>query len=485
MVDLLADGHLDHAGRADVHRRLALDHDHDVGERGQVGRAGGRRSEEDADLGNDARELHLVVEDAAGVVAAGEDADLLGDAGARRVDEVDERDLEARRLLLDADDLLDRLLAPGAGLHREVVGHDADRPAQDRAHAGDDAVGGHLGLGGAGEEPVLLELGAGIEEEAEAVADEELALRPELVAVLDVPLPDARDLVAEAPLAHARHGSTGVGRGPARAGRYSSRERIAMIRTPVWCGRPPISAGRRGGTSITVASSPTGPRLMRTRIRTIGRLHAERLDLHLAPAGEREALHHADGHPRLEGAHGLVVRVLEHLPEPRHPELEPDRLAAPALELRRRGAVPGGGAGFARSGVGASPAWGALPAGRRRPRRPARPRDPRGRIRRVHHERVDADLLGGRSTRSRRGRRKDPRRRQRGQLGAGGPGRDEKPHERGQDEREAGAEHLAKTLPRVVQAGHHGPHGNAEHLRDLAVLEPFNVAEDDNGSVVL
>ena len=60
-----------------------------VGERGQVGRAGRRRSEEDADLGHDARELHLVVEDAAGVEAAGEDLDLLGDAAARRVDEVE------------------------------------------------------------------------------------------------------------------------------------------------------------------------------------------------------------------------------------------------------------------------------------------------------------------------------------------------------------------------------------------------------------
>ena len=148
-------------------------------------------------------------------MAAGEYADLLGDAGARRVDEVDQRDLEARRLLLDADDLLDRLLAPGAGLHREVVRHHADRPAEHRADARDHAVGGQVGLGGAGEEPVLLELGAGVEEEAEALADEELAFRPELVAVLDVPLPDARDLVPEAPLAHARHGSTGVGRAPA------------------------------------------------------------------------------------------------------------------------------------------------------------------------------------------------------------------------------------------------------------------------------
>ena len=217
VVDLLPDGHLDHARRADVHRRLALDHDHDVGERGQVGGAGRRGSEQDADLGTDARQLHLVVEDPAGVVAAGKDADLLGDAGARGVDEIEERDLEARRLLLDADDLLDGLLAPRAGLHREVVGHHADRPAEHRADARDHAVGGRSGSAERARSQSSWNCGAGVEEEAEAVADEELAFRPELVAVPDVPLPDARDLVPEAPLAHARHGSTGVGCAPRRS----------------------------------------------------------------------------------------------------------------------------------------------------------------------------------------------------------------------------------------------------------------------------
>src|SRR6185436_14239322 len=71
--------------------------------------------------------------------------------------------------------------------------------------------------------------------------------------------------------------------------------------------------------------------------------HRERLDLHLAAAREREALEHADGHPRLDGAHRLVLRVLEHFPEPRHPQLEPDRLTAAALELRRRQAGLGRG----------------------------------------------------------------------------------------------------------------------------------------------
>ena len=59
---------------------------------GRYAEPGRRRAEEDADLGNHAGELDLVVEDAAGVEAAGEDLDLLGDAPARRVDQVEQRD---------------------------------------------------------------------------------------------------------------------------------------------------------------------------------------------------------------------------------------------------------------------------------------------------------------------------------------------------------------------------------------------------------
>ena len=58
---------------------------------GRYAEPAGRRPEEDADLGNDPGELDLVVEDAAGVEAAGEDLDLLRDAPPRRVDEVEQR----------------------------------------------------------------------------------------------------------------------------------------------------------------------------------------------------------------------------------------------------------------------------------------------------------------------------------------------------------------------------------------------------------
>ena len=74
----------------------------------------------------------------------------------------------------------------------------------DRPHAGDDAVGGRVGLLVAREEEVLLELRARIQQQLQPVADEELALVPELVAVLDVALLDARAflVVAIFTLAH-------------------------------------------------------------------------------------------------------------------------------------------------------------------------------------------------------------------------------------------------------------------------------------------
>ncbi len=200
---LLADGHLDHSGRPDVEARLAVHHDHAVGERGQVGGAGRRRAEEHAHLRHHPGELDLVVEDAAGVEATREDLDLLRDAPARRVHEVDHRHLQPLGALLDAHDLLDGLLAPRARLHGVVVGHHAHRAAADRAHPGDHAVGGGVRLLVAREEEILLELGAGIQEQLQAVADEELAFVLELLAVLDVALLDAGPFLPVALLAHA------------------------------------------------------------------------------------------------------------------------------------------------------------------------------------------------------------------------------------------------------------------------------------------
>ena len=73
------------------------------------------------------------------------------------VDQVDHRHEVLERLLLDADDLLDRLRPPRAGLHGRVVGHQRDRAAADRRHAGDHAVGAEAVLLPVGEQRVLDE----------------------------------------------------------------------------------------------------------------------------------------------------------------------------------------------------------------------------------------------------------------------------------------------------------------------------------------
>ena len=91
---LLADHHLRHPRRAQVHRGVALAHDHDVAEGRDVGAAGGARPEQQADLRHLAGEPHLVVEDAAGAAAAGEHLHLVGDPRPGRVDQVDHRHLQ-------------------------------------------------------------------------------------------------------------------------------------------------------------------------------------------------------------------------------------------------------------------------------------------------------------------------------------------------------------------------------------------------------
>ena len=117
------------------------------------------------------------MEDAPGVAPAGEHVDLIGDARAGRVDQIEERHAEPARRLLDAHDLLDGARAPRAGLDRRVVGHDGDGAAVDLAEAGDDAVGGQVGRAVVGEQAVLDEVArVVVEEQAQALAREQLAL---------------------------------------------------------------------------------------------------------------------------------------------------------------------------------------------------------------------------------------------------------------------------------------------------------------------
>ncbi len=130
-----------------------------------------------------------------------EHVDLVGDPCPRAVDEVEERDAEPGRGLLDPDYLLHRPGTPGARLHRRVVGHHRDPPPAHGAEAGDHPVGRQVLRQNVGEQPVLDER-AGVEEEVEALPDGQLVLLPELGQVTGAA---RQSLLAELarPLAHA------------------------------------------------------------------------------------------------------------------------------------------------------------------------------------------------------------------------------------------------------------------------------------------
>ena len=81
----------------------------------------------------------LVVEDAAEVVAVGEDLVLVRQVGAARVDEVDAGQAVLGGDLLRPQVLLDRHRIVGAALHRGVVGDDHHLLPGDPADAGDHA----------------------------------------------------------------------------------------------------------------------------------------------------------------------------------------------------------------------------------------------------------------------------------------------------------------------------------------------------------
>ncbi len=203
---LLADDHLGHARAAQVHAGVALDHHDHVAEGRDVRAAGRARAEEQAHLRHLPAHLHLVVEDAPRAAPAREHLDLVGDARARAVDQVEHRHARRSRRLLDAQDLLDRAPAPRAGLHRRVVGH--DRPRGGRrcsAVPGDDAVGRQLGIEVVGEGGVLRRSSPASTQAGDALAGEELALLGVLLVVLGrAPLLDAGEGLLQ--LLLGRHG---------------------------------------------------------------------------------------------------------------------------------------------------------------------------------------------------------------------------------------------------------------------------------------
>ena len=202
-AQLLGRDHL--AGRGLHQRRageedgaLVADDDALVAHRRHVGAAGGAASHHHRDLGDALRrQVGLVVEDAAEVVAAGEDLVLVGQVGAAGIDQVDAGQAVLLRDLLRAEVLLHRQGEVGAALHRRVVGDDHALAPGDAADAGDDPGRGHLAaIHAVRRELADLQEGRhGVDQRADAVARQQLAARE---------VPVARRLPAA--LAHALGG---------------------------------------------------------------------------------------------------------------------------------------------------------------------------------------------------------------------------------------------------------------------------------------
>ena len=110
---------------AEEDRALVADDDRFVAHRGYVRAARGAGAEHRGDL-RDALGAHrrLVVEDAAEMLAVGEDLVLARQERAARVDQVDAGQPVLPGDLLGAQMLLDRNRVVGAAFHGRVVGHD-------------------------------------------------------------------------------------------------------------------------------------------------------------------------------------------------------------------------------------------------------------------------------------------------------------------------------------------------------------------------
>ena len=248
LVGVLADGHLHQRRAAEEDAGPVLDHDRVVAHAREVGPAGGRRAEHDAD-GRDAlrRELGQPAE----LLAAGhEDVGLAGQVGPSGLDQEHQREAVLLGHVHGAQQLADRGRARRAAAHGRVVGDD-------------EALGvGHLGQGDhdaaadrvAGVQPgqrAQLEHGrAGVDQRLEALAHQHLAAGPVALDVLRAAA--GEDLVVQrrAP------------RRPARPWR------------PRWPGtrRPP----QPGGTAAACSRGrvPGGPALLQERVHALGGLGA-------------------------------------------------------------------------------------------------------------------------------------------------------------------------------------------------------------------
>ena len=134
-----------HQRRAAEEDRALFAHDHRFIAHGRhVGAAGGAAAHHAGDLRNALRrQVGLVVEDAAEVVAVGEHLVLQRQEGATGIDQVDAGQVVLLGDLLRAQVLLHRHRVIGAALDRGVIGHDHALHAAHPADAGHHARSGH------------------------------------------------------------------------------------------------------------------------------------------------------------------------------------------------------------------------------------------------------------------------------------------------------------------------------------------------------
>jgi hypothetical protein len=134
---LLAGHRLHHVRPRDEHVRAALDHQHEIGDRGRVDGAAGARAHDQADLRDDARALDVAPED---LRVAGQRDDTLLDARAAGVVDADDGAAELGGQVHHLADLFGEDLRQAAAEDGEVLREDADAPTEDRSVAGDDRV---------------------------------------------------------------------------------------------------------------------------------------------------------------------------------------------------------------------------------------------------------------------------------------------------------------------------------------------------------
>ncbi len=171
-------GGLDQRRAAQKDGALVLDDHRLLAHRRHVGATGGARTHHAGDL-RDAqrRQVGLVVEDPAEVVAIGKHLVLQRQVGAARVHQVQAGQMVLQGHFLRAQVFLDRHRIVGAALDGGIVGHDHAGTSVDAADAGDHAAGRHLALVHVvgGQQGQFEEGRSGIDQQIDPLAHQQLA----------------------------------------------------------------------------------------------------------------------------------------------------------------------------------------------------------------------------------------------------------------------------------------------------------------------